>query len=170
MNTELTIRHDKIVKNVLIDTAGIILIYSLPAISHLLNFPLYLLEPMRIMLILAIVHTNKKNAYLIAVTLPAFSLAVSAHPVLLKTAIITAELVLNVWLYYKISELLKNKFGAMLISIALSKLIYYLMKFTLINFALIESGLISTPLYLQLAVAIVLSSYIFFMNKRQAAD
>ncbi len=45
------------------------------------------------MLILAIAHTSRKNAYLIALTLPLFSLLISAHPSLIKTSLITGELV-----------------------------------------------------------------------------
>ncbi len=97
------------IKSIVFDLMALLFIYLVPAISHLLSFPVYYLEPMRIMLILAIVHTTRKNAYLIALTLPLFSLLISAHPSLIKTSLVTGELLLNVWLFFFISEKLSNK-------------------------------------------------------------
>ena len=91
-------------KSIVLDIFALAFIYFVPTISHLLNIPLYLIEPMRIMLILAIVHTSKKNAYIIALTLPLFSFLVSAHPNIFKVLLITAELVLNVWLFFELSK------------------------------------------------------------------
>ncbi len=74
MATNLTAINTKglISKSLIIDILGLTFIYFVPAISHLLSFPLYLVEPMRVMLIIAIAHTTKRNAYLIALTLPVF--------------------------------------------------------------------------------------------------
>ena len=77
------------VKNIIFDLIALAAIYLVPAVSHLLSFPVYYLEPMRIMLILAIVHTSRRNAYLIAITLPIFSMLVSVHPSVIKTSLIT---------------------------------------------------------------------------------
>ena len=80
------------IKTIVFDLMALLCIYLVPAVSHLFSFPVYYLEPMRIMLILAIAHTTRKNAYLIALTLPLFSLLISAHPSLIKTSLITGEL------------------------------------------------------------------------------
>ena len=82
-------------KSLLIDILGLAFIYFVPTLSHLLNFPLYLVELMRVMLIIAIAHTTKRNAYLIALTPPLFSFLVSSHPFFLKTMIITVELIIK---------------------------------------------------------------------------
>jgi len=152
------------VKNLVFDLCIVLIIYLVPAISHLFSFPVYYLEPMRIMLILAIVHTTKKNSYLIAVTLPLFSLLISAHPSIIKSSLITGELILNVWLFFIISEKINSKMFTMIISIILSKIFYYLVKLLLINFALISGNLISTPVYIQIVMTLLLGSYVYLMS------
>lgn len=153
---------------VLFDIVALAFIYFVPTISHMLSVPLYLIEPMRIALVLALVHTTKTNAYIIALTLPIFSFLVSAHPVLLKMILISAELVLNVWLFYLIFSKTKNAFASIFSSIVLSKGIYYLAKFALISFALMPSSkLIATPLYIQLITTVVFSFYLGLIFRRR---
>ena len=151
-------------KSIVFDLVALLAIYLVPAVSHSLNFPVYYLEPMRIMLILAVVHTSRKNAYLIALTLPVFSLLISTHPSLIKTSLITGELLLNVWLFFFLSEKLSNKTLSFFLSIIASKIFYYLVKFLLITSALISGDLISTPMYIQILMVIVLSGYIYLMS------
>jgi len=152
------------IKSIVFDLLALLFIYLVPAISHLLSFPVYYLEPMRIMLILAIVHTTRKNAYLIAFTLPLFSLLISAHPSLIKTSLVTGELLLNVWLFFFISEKLSNKTLSIFLSTIASKLLYYFVKFLLINSVLMSEELISTPIYIQLVMLVVFSGYIYLMS------
>ena len=152
-------------RSIVLDILALTFIYFVPTISHLLNVPIYLVEPMRIMLILAIAHTNKKNAFLIALTLPLFSFLISSHPNIFKAVIMTMELVLNVWLFYELAKR-ANQFVAMLSSIVLSKIFYYLLKFGLISFAVLQSDLISTPIYLQVITSLVFSGYLFFIFRR----
>ena len=152
------------IKSVVFDLIALIAIYLVPSISHLLGFPVYYLEPMRIMLILAIVHTSRKNAYLIALTLPLFSMLISAHPSLIKTSLITGELLLNVWLFFFLSEKLSNKTLSIFLSIIASKILYYMIKFILITSVLMSGEVISTPMYIQLIMLFVLSGYIYFLN------
>lgn len=153
------------VKSIVLDILALAFIYFVPTISHLLNIPLYLVEPMRIMLILALAHTSKKNAYLLALTLPLFSFLISSHPNIFKVLLITLELMLNVWLFYKLSTKVNN-FIAIFSSIIISKVVYYLLKFGLISFAVLQTGLISTPLYLQLITTVVFSGYLFFVLRK----
>jgi len=155
------------IRVIVFDLMALLAIYLVPSVSHLFSFPVYYIEPMRIMLILAIAHTTRKNAYLIALTLPVFSMLISAHPSLIKTSLITGELILNVWLFFFLSEKLSNKVLGMFSSIVLSKLIYYLIKFLLINTALMTGNLISTPIYIQLIMLFILSGYVYLMNSRK---
>ncbi|MBK9097912.1 MAG: hypothetical protein IPM14_07225 [bacterium] len=154
------------IKLIVFDIVALAAIYLVPPISHLFNFPVYYLEPMRIMLILAISHTSRKNAYLIALTLPVFSFLISAHPSLIKTTLITSELLLNVWLFFFLSERLSNKMFGMMVSVVLSKIFYYLIKYLLISSAFMSGNLISTPIYFQLVVIIILSVYIYLFSKK----
>ncbi|MCB2219698.1 MAG: hypothetical protein KQI35_04820 [Bacteroidetes bacterium] len=166
-NSISLIRSNVNIKSILIDVVGLAFIYFVPTLSHLAGLPLYLLEPMRIMLILAMAHTTQKNAYILALTLPLFSFAISMHPTLVKTLLITAELVLNVWLFYFLLKKVSNQFVAMLSSILLSKVVYYLVKFLLISLVVMQTDLFSTPVLLQFATAFIFSGYIYLIYRRR---
>lgn len=154
-----------LVKYSAFDLFAIAAIYLIPTFSHLLALPIYYIEPMRLILILSFVHTSKKNAYILAATLPLFSFVVSAHPVFLKTLLISGELLLNVWLFFFFSKTIKNKFGVILLSIGLSKLAYYLLKFGLLSLVLLEGSLISTPIIFQFITMLLFSTYVFLMKE-----
>ncbi|MDZ7742068.1 MAG: hypothetical protein U5Q03_10035 [Bacteroidota bacterium] len=164
-SASLSINRSKVLGSAILDTAGLLFIYFVPTISHLLNFPLYLLEPMRIMVILAMVHTHRKNAYMLALTLPVFSFLISAHPHFLKSLLITAELLLNVWLFYAIFSKMRNALAAIVFSVLASKIFYYLLKFFFIAALLIEGDLVSTPIYLQLIMTSVFGLYMALFFK-----
>lgn len=148
------------VKPAVLDVFALAFIYFLPAISHMLSIKLYLIEPMRLMLVLALVHTNRKNAYLLALTLPLFSFLISAHPVLVKTMLISAELVVNVALFYFLVKRI-HVLPAIFISIWLSKIFYYGLKYVAILTVLPGDSLISTPLLIQMSTSAVFSLYLF---------
>ena len=155
------------VKTYLIDFSLLLFIYFLPAISHLLAFPVYYLDPMRIGLVVALIHTSKKNSFLIALTIPIFSFLISSHPQLAKSFLLSAELLLNLAFFFLLKEKLKNVFTSLLASIIISKAIYYLLKFAFINFALLDDKLFSTPYYFQIISAILLSTYMYLVNKSE---
>lgn len=147
----------------LLNVSALAFIYFTPALSHILSLPIYLIEPMRLMLILALVHTNKRNAYLLAFTLPLFSFLVSGHPVFAKMLLISFELALNVFLFYYISKRTPNVLFAALGSILLSKAAYYLVKFGLLQMLLLNGNLVSTPLFIQLITTLVFSFYCYLL-------
>lgn len=154
---------------ILVDLSAILLVYFTPALSHLLGFPLYLLEPMRIAVVLALVHTRPRNAWFLALTLPLFSFAVSAHPHFLKMLLITAELLFNVWLFFFLeSRLRAGKVVALGLSILLSKAAYYLLKFALVSALLIEGSVISTPLWVQALTMLAFMLYMGVAGRKQA--
>ncbi len=164
----IALTSKKTIGYVIFDILALAFIYLVPTISHMLSFPLYLIEPMRIALILALVHTTKRNAYIIALSLPLFSYLVSAHPVFYKMLLISGELVLNVWIFYFLLGKTKNAFLSIIGSIIACKAIYYMAKFVAV--ALIFNsgeGIISTPLYIQLATTIVFSVYLGLMFRRR---
>jgi hypothetical protein len=167
MNTSALSFTSLRLRTILIDMAALGVIYFVPALSHLLAVPIYLVEPMRIMLILGIAHTSKRNAYLLALTLPLFSFAVSGHPVFLKSMLISIELVVNVWLFFTLAKVIRNHFAAMAAAIIGSKIFYYLLKFGLLSAALINGSLISTPIYLQLITTTLFSIYIFAVLRKK---
>ncbi len=158
------------ITGVLIDLFALAFIYLVPTLSHLLSLPVYLIEPMRLMLILALVHTTRQNGYLLALTMPLFSFIISGHPVFAKMFLIAAELSLNVFLFYLLSNRMKLLFPAVFLSIVLSKAIYYLLKFMLIQLAVINTSLVATPLLMQLAMTVVFSSYLALFYKKVTRD
>jgi hypothetical protein len=153
------------VKPALLDLSAVAFIYFMPALSHMLGIKLYLIEPMRLMLVLAMVHTNRKNAFLLALTLPMFSFIISAHPVFIKTLLISMELVVNVALFFFLVKKM-HRLPAIFLSIWLSKIFYYGLKFIAINTLLPTERLIGTPLLIQLATSAVFSIYLFAFLKK----
>ncbi|HOI00245.1 MAG TPA: hypothetical protein PLE85_06835 [Bacteroidales bacterium] len=153
------------VPSFILDAAAIALVYFMPALSHLLQFPLYLIEPMRIAVILAVLHTRPVNAYFLALTLPAFSFAVSAHPHFYKALLISAELLLNVWLFYFIRKRQQNDLTAIALSVVLSKVVYYGLKALFISALLLPQGpLVSTPLWIQASTLLAFCIYAWARN------
>jgi hypothetical protein len=107
--------------------------------------------------------TNKTNAYFLALTLPIFSFFMSGHPVFPKNILIAAELMTNVFLFVLLSEKLQywkngyNIFVSMFLSIFLSKIVYYGLKYLFIYFGLLGMGLISTGIGIQITIMLILS-------------
>lgn len=148
------------VKPAIFDVMALVAIYLVPVFSHLFAIPLYYAEPMRLMLVLSIMFTSKRNAFVIAATLPIFSMLVSGHPVFYKALIMSGELLLNVFLFYVIADKIKNKFASMALSIALAKGAYYGLKILFLQFALMSGALIATPIVIQFGVVLVFSAMI----------
>ena len=150
----------------MLDAAAILVITFLPAISHLISIPLYLFEPMRVILVLSIMFTTRRNSYLIALALPLFSHLISAHPAFVKLFLISSELLLNIYLFSLLEKKTGNIFASLFVSIFFCKIYYYIVKAGLISVGLMEGGLVSTPIYLQLIIALVLSVVAhFYINK-----
>jgi hypothetical protein len=154
------------IKAITLDIFALLVITFTPAASHMLSIPLYLLEPMRILAIISLIHTSKSNTYLIAFILPLFSFLISSHPSIFKALLIFSELSLNIWLFFFLIKRIDIFFIAMLTSIFISKLYYYILKFGLLNTGLIDGDLFSTSIYLQIIVAVVLSIYTHLLFKR----
>lgn len=150
------------VRTALFDLILLALLYFIPALSHLTGIPLWFAEPMRLIVVLAIAHTSRFNAYLMALTLPLFSFAASGHPLPPKMLLIMAELFLNVWFFYLLTARKLHPVPAMLVSILVSKAFYYLVKYLLLSYVLLEGSLVSTPLWIQAVSLTVFSLYLVF--------
>lgn len=155
------------IKDILFDLFAIAFITVTPALSHISALPVYLLEPMRIVVLLALVHTSKRNAYLLTVGLPLFSFLISTHPSFVKASLISSELALNIILFYMLSKKISNYFGVALFSIVISKVYYYIVKFGLLQAGLLGGELTASPLWLQAVLSLVFAGYIgWFFKKR----
>jgi len=168
MNAILSQSQNEKIYFAVLNLIGIGLIYFTPALSHLFAFPVYYLEPMRIMMFIGLAFMNRKNVYLIAITLPLFSYLISAHPSILKSGLIASELFINAWLFYFLFERSGNKFQSAVFSLLISKILYYSLKYLLIFSTLLSGELISTPIYLQIFVAVGLSIFIAVTKKAES--
>ena len=167
MNNTLSInlKSKETIKTLIFNVTAFLFIFFVPAISHLIMLPVYYIEPMRIMLILMLLHTTKTNAYIIALALPAFSFIFSGHPVPPKMLLITAELVLNVFLFFLLANKIKSVPAAVILSVIGSKLFYYIVKLLLINTLILTTGLVGIPIYMQIIMAFVFTGYAFTAMK-----
>jgi hypothetical protein len=166
MKSDAKILNKGLTLTVLIDLLALTFIYFVPYISRASGIPVYLAEPTRIMLILAIVHTKWQNAYILALLMPLFSLLISGHPLLFKTLPMALELIFNAWLFYYLFGKMKKAFFAMLLSILISKILYYGLKYLVIKTGLLDMELISTPIYLQFITMTVFSTYTGLFYKK----
>jgi len=104
------------IRTVVVDFLALSVIYLLPTMSHLTGIPFYYLEPMRIVVLLSLLFTNRWNSLLLAVFL----------------------------------------------SIAISKIVYYLLKYAFIQSNLVDGALVTTSLYIQIMLTVVLSFVVAF--------
>ena len=160
MKTKLTI---SISSTLLLDVIAVLFIIFLGDLSRLIGYPVYLLDPMRMMLILAFAFTPRWNAWVLAILLPFASYFLGAHPSLTKTSLMAIELLLNVWLFWFLLDKTKMALLSILISIVFSKVVYYLLKFICIQMGWLGGELMATPLDLQLTTTVIFSVFIFIV-------
>ena len=152
------------------DILVLVLVYFIPAFSHLSPFPLYYLDPMRLLLFTGyLISRNNANAYLLAVTIPLFSTLVTGHPPFYKAILISMELLVNIaLLHYLLTKTKWHVILALFVSTIASKVIYYACKYIFIRTGLIEPGLITTSLWVQLFVIAGISLlFTLFFKKQQ---
>lgn len=144
-------------------------IYLLPTFSHFLSFPLYLLDPMRIAVLGSFLFLrDQKNAYFLALTLSLFSCIVGGHPAFLKSLLISFELFMNVFILVGLTKRYRISFIYVFLSIVVSKLLYYAVKYAVIATGLLEGQIVATSLWLQLLVAIIISLTFVVIDRRRA--
>lgn len=163
----LSINRNDIISSAFLDTMALLLVYFVPSLSHLTGLPIYYFEPMRLMLILSIVHSRKINSYFLAISLPAFSFIISSHPVVPKMLLISFELLLNITLISVLQKKIRNVFSVVAISILLSKLVYYALKYLMLENAVLDMEFFSTPWEIQLVSTAFFSLYVYLVTNYQ---
>ena len=139
----------------LIDVALLAALYFLPSLSHVTALPLYMLEPMRVALIIALLFTNRANTYFIAFTIPLASAMITGHPTPFKALLMGIEFSVLVACYSYLVQLIRiPAFAALTAAIVISKVLYYTMKFAALGAGLLTGSLVSTPLQTQLILAL----------------
>lgn len=155
---------------ILFDIAALLFIYFMPAISHLFPVPVYYFEPMRFALVISLLFMNFSNALFIAISLPIFSVLISSHPSWLKAGLISIELVICAVTFRLLYKKFNNGFIAMGAAILISKAVYYALKSLSITGGFISGPLISTPIYMQFFLLVVLSVLAHFIVKRKSVS
>jgi len=150
-------------RDIIFDSAALVFIGLAPAFAHFASLPLYMIEPMRLILVLALVHTNRMNAWILAAVLPLFSYLVSGHPEPLKMLIITAELLANTGLFLMLIRKGAYPFVAMVLSITLSKVFCYSLYMLLFPWNFVVAEAQSGFLMIQGAVTVLLAGYTAFI-------
>jgi len=148
-----------------IDLIAVGIIYFLPEIAKATGLPLYLCEPMRVLTLIALAHTGRENAFVLALGLPLFGYLTGGHPHEIKSGIMAIELIVNILLFYALRPGLPVIL-AMPLAILASKLIYYGLKWAAVSTQLIEPPVIATPLTFQVGVLIITTLYVWWYLKK----
>jgi hypothetical protein len=153
----------KISGSLLLDAIAILFIVFLSDISSLIGWPLYNLDPMRMMVILAIAFTPRWNGWALALLLPLASYFLGSHPAITKAILMAAELLLNVWLFWYLFDKTKSSILAVLVSIVFSKAVYYIMKYYCIEMGWLGGDIMSTSLNMQVITTLSFTLFIFIV-------
>ena len=168
MDKTLTLTKQNVLLIILLDTISGIAMYCIPALSHIVAYPLYYFDPMRCIVLLGFLsYRNKWNSAFLALTLPLISYFISGHPIIIKNAIISVELLVNVILLSFFLERKVNSFVAVLGSIVISKFIYYGLKYTAIKLSFLQTNIIDTNIMYQVVVCIVIACIWTLVNNRR---
>jgi hypothetical protein len=153
------------VRVVITDVLVLLLVFLIPALSHLSPFPLYWMEPMRLFVLLGyFLSRNIWNASILAFSVPLFSMWMTGHPIFLKSLLISLELCANVLILHWLWKTAKAPLlPALLGSVFVSKLWYYLLKYSVILAGGLSGTLVSTPLSIQFASMAGISMLYFLL-------
>lgn len=149
------------------DIAALVFVGLVPAASHLFKIPVYYIEPMRVMLVLALLYSSKWNAYALTIVLPLFSFLVSGHPAPLKMMIIMAELLLNAWLFLYFFQKTRRSFLSAFGSIILSKVFCYATYLVVFSMAFVKAEAEITFLFAQMILTLLLSGLVWIIFSRR---
>lgn len=152
------------------DVAALVFVGLVPAASHLFRIPVYYIEPMRVMLVLALLYSSRWNAYALAIVLPLFSFLVSGHPAPVKMMIIMAELVLNAWLFLYFYRRTSRSFLSAFGSIIISKVFCYAMYLAVFSMAFVRDEAEIIFLFAQMILTLVLSSMVWIILARRNSN
>jgi hypothetical protein len=163
------IRVRDVILTLLLDLGAVAVVYFTPKICELIQLPFWMVEPMRLMVIISIAHSSPINSYILALTLPLFSWAVSGHPEFFKMLVMTIEITVNVFLFYFLVRKIYAVFLSMVISIVASKILCYTLY--LIFSSVVKVDLSSETetsfLIAQMITTLVFSAYIFLILRKK---
>ncbi len=146
----ITSKSNSIVRLAALDAVLLTFACLIPAASHLLVVPLYMLNPMLALLLVGmLLGRDWKNALVLAVLMPLASCLLTGMPAAPKMVCMVAELATVAALFGVLSRRWKV-LPAVLTAIVAGKLVYYGLKAVVVAPAV----LVGTDLWLQLAVVL----------------
>ena len=158
---EKVVQRNKLLRILAIDTALVTIAIVLPIISHAIG-----MEPMRLTLFAAVLFVpERKNAYLLSFILPWLSCALIGMPVWWKAAMMSFELLANIFILYSLLDWGVKPLLSAFISILLSKAVYYLAKYLLIQTAVLPA----VPLFGNVSaifISAIILSVLFFAGSK----
>ena len=159
---------------VLVDAMVLLSFYMTIVFAHVLPFPLYQLDPMKILVLVTVMYSTRWNSVTIAAVLPVLSFLSTGHPIFPKFLIMSMELMIFSWV---MSFLIQKQSGAVMTfisAILVSKLAYYAIKAGAIGFGVLNQQLVSTELWVQLQAIILLGVIYamiqYFQNHHQSEN
>lgn len=148
---------------------GILFLLSMPWISGITGLPVYYIEPMRIAVIIGILHFKKWTSMTLALALPFISFFILSHPPVDKAGIIAIELLINIYLFFKFYKIFKQGFLPMLFSIISSKTICYGIYLLVYDMDFFRSETSTDFLIAQMISTTIFSLYSYFVVKNHKA-
>ena len=158
----------KSIRTAVLDLLVVTTVYLVPSASHMLGLPLYLVDPMRLLLFFTVLTTGRTNVLFMALSLPFFSTLFSGHPVFPKNILISLELITNASLFYWLVGRGSQQWLAGAISVLLSKVVYYSLKALILGLGLMSGALISTVWYFQLLPLVLISAALYLNSLNRA--
>ena len=155
-----------VLKGLLLDIIALAIVFFTPRIGQILHLPFYMVEPMRMMVVISIAHSNRANSYLLALTLPLFSWAVSGHPEFFKMLVMTSEITVNVFLYYLLLRKIDSVIMAMIVSIVVSKVFCYALYLLFFSMMFLQQEAEPSFLLAQVITTLIFSFYVYFVFKK----
>ncbi|NQV40753.1 MAG: hypothetical protein HQ506_00225 [Candidatus Marinimicrobia bacterium] len=155
---------DSLARTILIDALVLVSFYLTIVFAHLLPFPLYKLDPMKILVLITVVYSNRGNALGMAAALPILSFLSTGHPVFPKFMIMSLELIVFAFVFIALSQNKSSGLVTFLGAVLISKGVYYLIKAGAIALGFLDQVLISTDLYTQIQALVILGAVYFVIQ------
>lgn len=138
----------------------VLLVFALlsPALFHAFGIGVHYLEPMRISLFAVMLFVPiKSNSYVFAALLPCVSCIITGMPFPVKAGMMSAELVVNVFVFYFLKKQKLNDILCFFASIIVAKSFYVIVKYMLIQYGFYPQSILISNVVIQFLMAGLLS-------------
>lgn len=161
------IKQRSLVRTSLIDASLLAAACLIPAMSHLLALPLYLLNPMLMVVMTGMLLAGDRwNGYLLALAVPFATCIVAGMPTPLGALCMVCEYGTVVTVFNLMGRQRSGFwgiFGSVLVAIVAGKAVYYLSKWILVR----PEQLIGTSILWQVvSVMAITATFAFFWNRK----